>query len=1133
MLICTGFASAASGDEAIRVLFLGDDGAHQPKARFAELQPVLAPRGIELTYTDQLSDLSDQQLQRYDALLLYANIDEIDPLQANSLLDYVADGGGFVPLHCASYCFRNAPEIVALMGAQFQRHGTGTFRAQPAESNHPLMQGYGGFESWDETYVHHLHNEHNRTVLEYRIDQQGREPWTWVRNHGEGRVFYTAWGHDARTWAHPGFQNLVERGIRWVSGRDPQAAGSYDEQAVFPVPEMQSLPADLPPFEYVDVGKQIPNYPPSNQWGTQDEPLSLMQKPLEPEQSIQHIVVPQGFHVELFAAEPELGGKPICMTWDERGRLWVAETYDYPNDLQPPGQGRDRIRICEDTDNDGKADKFTVFAEQLSIPTSIAFAGGGVIVQDATQTLLLKDTDGDDRADARTVLISNWELGDTHGGVSNFQYGLDNWIWGMQGYNNSQPIANGKRQQRFRMGFFRFRPDGSEVEFIRSTNNNTWGLGISEEGLIFGSTANGNPSIYMPIPNRYYERVRGWAPSLTLSSIADTNRFSPITNKIRQVDHHGGYTAGAGHALYTAREYPREYWNRVAFVNGPTGHLVGAFVLHGKGTDFSSTSPMNLLASDDEWTAPIMAEVGPDGQVWVIDWYNYIVQHNPTPQGFQTGKGKAYQSELRDKTRGRIYRVVADQSIRKPLANLSESSPGQLVAALSHPTMLVRKHAQRLLVERGGTDVAGDLIGLVQDRQVDEIGLNVGAIHALWTLHGLGLLNGSRADPTATAAVVAALQHPSAGVRRNAVAVLPIAGESTAALLDANMHRDESAQVRLATLLAFADLPTSEASAHAVLEVISNPAELEDKWIPDAATSALAHNSRPFLNSLASAGDLSARALEIVTQVANHYARSDDPGDAAELLVQLQTAQSDLIGAVIDGFSQGWRDDHQARLDASIEAGLEKLLEQVATSSRGAGESGNPLGQSNVGKIWPANLRVAVDSSSRPDCLRSGARGGCKTTGRVSPGRPRDCGPIAGRSFTPNDSPGRRGHHLCARNESVRGCRAGAGRSSGDHDSIAKTAGAKPAAQTPGLGSRLDQRRRTGQGNFDRSRSGSTTNSDFASRSEYSPQRRKVARSGRGLAQFRSSKSDRRIPGGGNANRGCRQRAGDFQRALR
>ncbi|MCO8121476.1 ThuA domain-containing protein [Stieleria sp. TO1_6] len=926
-------SAATSAADDIQVLFLGDHGHHQPKPRFDELAPVLGERGIQLTYTDNVADLNTETLRQYDVLALYANIDEIAPEQADALLNYVEQGGGFVPLHCASFCFRNSPKMIALMGAQFIRHGTGVFRPEIAAPDHELMQGFGGFQSWDETYVHHLHNETDRTVLEYRVDSDGREPWTWIRTQGDGRVFYTAWGHDTRTWTNPGFVNLVERGLRWAAKQDPQTAGPYLADAAFPVPETPEVRKDLKPFEYVDVGKEIPNYTPSKSWGTQGDPLNMMQKPLEPQESLKHLVVPKGFHVELFVSEPELGGKPICMAWDERGRLWVAETYDYPNELQPPGKGRDRIRICEDTDGDGKADKFTVFAEELSIPTSITFHRGGAIVQNAVETLYLKDTDGDDKADERKILVRGWELGDTHGGVSNFQYGLDNWIWAMQGYNNSQPVADGDTQQRFRMGFFRMRPDGSEVEFIRSTNNNTWGLGISEEGLIFGSTANGCPSVFMPIPNRYYERVKGWTPSLTLSSIADTNQFNPITDKVRQVDHHGGYTAGAGHSLYTAREYPQEYWNRVAFVNGPTGHLTGAFVLNGQGSGFTSTSPFNLVASDDEWTAPIMAEVGPDGQVWVIDWYNYIVQHNPTPEGFQTGKGQAYETKLRDKKHGRIYRVVADGSKNSLPRNLATADSSQLADALTDPTMLVRKHAQRLLVERGEVDVLPALIELVQDPSVDPIGLNVGAIHGLWTLHGLGLLEQPGTD--AFNAAVAALGHPSAGVRRNAIQVLPNAKESVAAVLAANLHQDRDPHVRVAALLALSDLPPSTSSADALMQVLANPVSMADRWTRDALTSAAANNSDTFLESLASANNPSAAALELVAIVSEHYARSEDNTSAGTLLAGLNSADTKIIDAVIKGFSSGWKTGNRVTLAPEVEDQLDQIMQRIAPGSQG------------------------------------------------------------------------------------------------------------------------------------------------------------------------------------------------------
>ena len=283
--------------------------------------------------------------------------------------------------------------------------------------------------------------------------------------------------------------------------------------------------------------------------------------------------------------------------------------------------------------------------------------------------------------------------------MNNLRYGLDNWFWGMQGYNDSSPQydfdAQGKprkKSQGFGNGFFCFKLDSNDsptvtdLEFIRSTNNNTWGIGLSEEGLMFGSTANGNPSVYMPIANPYYEAVRGWS-SRYLGGIAGTHRFKPITDKVRQVDQHGGYTAGAGHALYTARRCPQSWWNRAAFVWEPTGHLVGTFVLKPDGANFSSTNP--LLASNDEWSAPIAAGVGPDGNVRVLDWYNFIIQHNPTPHGFNRGKGAAYESDLRDKKHGRIVRVVYGDDPH-PM-RLDKANSQGLVAALASDNMLWRR----------------------------------------------------------------------------------------------------------------------------------------------------------------------------------------------------------------------------------------------------------------------------------------------------------------------------------------------------------------------------------------------------------------------------------------------------------
>lgn len=932
-------ATVSQTASKLKILFLGDQGGHRPRERYDLVAPIFARRGIQMVYTEDMTEIRLEKLSQYNALLVYANIDEIDRESEQAILTYVRQGGGFVPIHSASFCFRNSTEMVKLIGAQFREHGTGVFRAE-IEGDHPINRSYTGFESWDETYVHHLHNPENRTVLSYRVDERGREPWTWVRDEGKGRVFYTAWGHDQRTWSRPGFHNLLERGIRWAAGQDPAEAGAYLAESPVPTPSMTPLPAGEPPFDYIDVGAKIPNYTPASQWGTQGENLSLMQKPLPPEISQTRFSVPEGFRVELFASEPDIGGKPIAMAWDERGRLWICETYDYPNELQPPGKGRDRIRICEDTDGDWKADKFTVFAEELSIPTAMAFWRGGVLVQNGVETLYFKDTSGDDRADVREVVYTGWNLGDTHGGVSNFQYGLDNWIWSMQGYNSSTPRHGDTTYQNFRQGFFRFNPQGFELEFVRPTDNNTWGLGISEEGLIFGSTANRNPSVFMPIANRYYEQVLGWRASLTLATIADTHLFKPITDKIRQMDHHGGYTAGAGHALYTGRAYPKEYWNRTAFVNGPTGHLVGTFVLSPDGAGFRSTSPFNLIASDDEWSAPIMTELGPDGNMWMIDWYNYIIQHNPTPHGFETGKGNAYETDLRDKKHGRIYRIVGPSPDPKPF-NLAKASTAQLVETLRHPTSLWRKHAQRLLVERQAQDAVPKLLSLVADPTVDEIGLNVGAIHALWTLHGLGAIREDQSD--VKAAVAGALQHRSAGVRRNALQVSLKNSALISSIEGQNLLYDAEPQVRLATFLALADCDPSVVDSTRVGKIlataISDPVNYPDRWLRDAATSAAARHAGAFLVHAQKSKQLPNEVLGICEVVSEHFARSQagkPEVDVAELLTAMSSAEPSIVAPIARGLHAGWPASAKIQLNESVEESLLAIIERLPTADRGS-----------------------------------------------------------------------------------------------------------------------------------------------------------------------------------------------------
>jgi putative membrane-bound dehydrogenase-like protein len=686
------------------------------------------------------------------------------------------------------------------------------------------------------------------------------------------------------------------------------AAPSTDTSSAFDHPKLVGPDPTTKPFEYVKA-EGIPFYEPGTKAYVAGGVWNQMPKPLPPEESKKNMILPEGFEAKLFVAEPDVIN-PLTMAWDERGRLWVVESFDYPNRVTEPGKGSDRIKICEDTDGDGRADKFSVFAEGLNMPASITFANGGVIVPEKSSTWFLKDTDGDGKADVKKELFTGWyprQL-DTHAGPNNFRYGLDNWIWGMVGYGSFDGTV-GRKSLRFQQGFLRFRPDGGALEYLRSTSNNTWGLGFSEEGIAFGSTANGCPSVYLPIPNRYYESVRGgWAPEV-LKMISPNYLFKSPNPKVRQVDWHGGYTAAAGHALYTARAYPKEYWNRTAFVAEPTGHLVGTFVLEPQGSDFKSHNPFNLLASMDEWTSPIMAEVGPDGFVWVIDWYAYIVQHNPTPQGYENGPGNAYVTPRRaDHKHGRIYRIVYTGGTPSKPLDLSKATPSELVAALRNDNQLWRMHAQRLLVEKQDKSVVEELIKLASDRSVDEIGLNVGAIHALWALQGLGAFDGSNKD--ALAAAVAALKHPSAGVRRNAVQVLPASAQTLATILDSNLLADSDAQVRLIAFLAIADQPTSEKAGVAVYAALKRIENITDRWIPDAAIAAAAKHDAAFLHeALAQSSNGGETKLgEVVGIVTRHYADRAPTDSIIATLEALTGAEPRLGENVLNGLVAGWPD---------------------------------------------------------------------------------------------------------------------------------------------------------------------------------------------------------------------------------
>ena len=609
----------------------------------------------------------------------------------------------------------------------------------------------------------------------------------------------------------------------------------------------EAFVASRPPLERQPG--EVPNYE------LRPEPVKY-QAPLSPKDSMRYTQVPADFDLQLFAAEPDVV-KPVYMAWDERGRAWVVEALDYPHGLVSEGEsGKATVKICEDTDGDGRADKFTIFADKLNLATALVFVNGGIIVSEARHMLFLADTNRDDKADVREALLPGWGVGDSHAMQSSLARGFDNWLYGAVGYSNFRGKV-GSKDLQFGQGVFRFKPDGSALQFLHQFNNNTWGFGLNAAGDVFGSTANGNPSFYGYLPAHILNPTQpglgrrggnGFRPGYRLDSTnaadsASTNvrrlpsakslapgmRMHPNTPNVRMVDNFGGYTAASGHAFLVSDALPPRLHDK-ALVTEPTAKLIGIMDIQRDGAGYKALDGFNLLASVDEWMSPIYAEVGPDGAVWVIDFYSFVIQHNPTPSiqsaGLQatTGPGGAYKTEndLRDQTHGRIYRVVWKDGPKSPIKSLANAK-AEFVAALDSGNQFWSLTAQRLIVDNKMKDAAPAL----KKRVTSGTGRK-GAIHALWSLEGLGALDKDTHQR--------ALLDKDAALRRNAIRALPANEAGRRLFFSSAVIHDPDLLTRQAAFVKLAEFPTIPEIQTVVAQLPRVAANMSDPFLNDTLT---------------------------------------------------------------------------------------------------------------------------------------------------------------------------------------------------------------------------------------------------------------------------------------------------------
>lgn len=455
---------------------------------------------------------------------------------------------------------------------------------------------------------------------------------------------------------------------------------------------------------------------------------------LSPEDAARAMTVPPGFRVKLFAGEPDVQ-QPIAMAIDDRGRLWIAEAYTYPS-RAPEGQGKDRILVFEDTDGDGKHDKRTVFQEGLNLVSGIEVGFGGVWVGAAPYLLFIPDADGDDKPDAEPqVLLDGWGHQDTHETLNSFIWGPDGWLYGCHGvFTHSRvgkPGTPDEKRTPINAGIWRYHPTRHKFEVFAEGTSNPWGVDFNNKGEAF-CTACVIPHLYHLIPGARYQRQAGqhFNP-YTYDDIKTIAKHRHWTgNQWNDADRaksdaNGGGHAHAGAMVYQGGAWPEKYRNQL-FMNNIHGARLNLDLLTPKGSGYEGDGAPDFLFANDIWSQFIYLTYGPDGQVFVIDWYDKNQCHHGNAGGH-------------DRTNGRIFKIVYGTPAPVKV-DLKKQSTSELVGLMSHPNEWYSRHARRILQERSVTKSEGDEARQRLEETIRGSKQAPARLRALWTLGAMDRL---------------------------------------------------------------------------------------------------------------------------------------------------------------------------------------------------------------------------------------------------------------------------------------------------------------------------------------------------------------------------------------------------------
>lgn len=667
---------------------------------------------------------------------------------------------------------------------------------------------------------------------------------------------------------------------------------------------------------------------------------------LTPQEALAAFELPEGFKIELVASEPMVSD-PVAMEVDEHGNMYVVEMHGYP--LDTAGSGI--IKLLTDTNADGLPDRAVTFADGLRLPTGIMRWKKGILVVDVPDIVYLEDSNNDGKADIKKRMLTGLALTNPQHIANTPMYGLDNWIYvAHQGlvtpkvvmaFNDTgsnirfadQPA--GKQLPRNADGRnIRFKPGTNELEML--SGDSQYGQTFDAWGHHFG-TSNADHLFYEAIAARYLERNPALPVSESMDHIPDHGRAAEVYPITKNPEHQlltdvGVITSSCGVTWYQGGAFPDSF-NNVSFIAEPVHNLVHADRITEKGASFIAErvyQKQEFLASTDAWFRPVQFYVGPDGALYVIDYYREIIEHPEWMSDSVNNSGALYNGS----DKGRIYRITPTNAAKMNWCNniqLASATTEKLISTLSSNNIWWRRHAQRLLLDKNDSQTVSLL-----HRFLDSTTSAAGIAHALWTLEGL--------NATDKMILNKAFQNPVAGVRENAIKIAELHLKEMPQLEKdlLSLQADSSTKVRYQLLCTLGNL-NDAASATVRQKLLLQ--DIEDRWMQMAALTssygkeyALLEKLIPLITSTASEGK-----TQFFKNCAAIIGLSGNNGDINKL-VQLSAKNSSAATA-------WWQ--------AACLEGLSKSLRKTGTSSRELANKKDLL-LSNFTSNTPALLRSAA-----------------------------------------------------------------------------------------------------------------------------------------------------------------------------